>query len=113
MSMEYDGLPIDWPVDYDAPSFHADQFAVSRTGEVVYIIFGEVPPPIVTELNKEKKLEALRERGYVPIKPRVSVVVSSHGYQALTNLLVKSFKRDELEKIAQYVQELLQENRSE
>ena len=105
--MEDEKLPIDWPLDFDVPSLYANQFAVAGSDEVVHITFGEISPPIITERN----IAQFRERDSILVKPKISVVVSQRGYQALVRLLVNSLEKEDLKQIAEHVRERLEEHR--
>jgi hypothetical protein len=98
-------IPTFWPLEHDLPSLPANQFAVSRSEDFIYLVFGELRPLILKEPSEEQVAQ-IREHG-VLIKPVASIAVTPGGYLKLTNLLVNILNTDELAGLAEHIQNIL------
>lgn len=83
-----------WPEVIDLPSLPSNQFSIVRTGDFVYLTFGEFRPPFLRQTNKEQK----NEISY-PIRPHASIVLTSQGHKALVALLLNALAPDDLQEI--------------
>jgi hypothetical protein len=100
-------IPAVWPIEDDLPSLPANQFAIAKAGDFVYLTFGEVRP-FVLQNPSEEQVKRLREQG-VPIKLQASIVLANDGHNALTRLLVNALELKDLEELAEHVQDLIQQ----
>ena len=106
--MNEEGLiPAFWPIEHDLPSLPANNFAIARAGDFVYLTFGEVRPFIVQNPSEEQ-VKRLRKEG-VPIKLQASIVLANDGHKALTHLLVNALELEDLKELADHIQGLIQE----
>jgi hypothetical protein len=103
---EEGSIPALWPIEPGLPSMPANNFAIAKAGDFVYLTFGEVRPLILQNFSEEQ-MKQLREEG-VPIKLQASIVLANDGYNALTHLLVNALEPKDLEKLAEHIQELIQ-----
>lgn len=104
-------IPVVWPLEIDLPSLPANNFAIGKAGDFVYVTFGELRPLIARNVSEEKA-EQLRESG-IAIKPLASVVLAADGHKVLTHLLVSALETDDLEELAVHIQKTLQERQEQ
>lgn len=83
-----------WPEVIDLPSLPSNQFSIVRTGDFVYLTFGEFRPPLLGQANEEQKREAKH-----PIKIHASLVLTSQGHKALAALLLNALAPEDRQEI--------------
>jgi hypothetical protein len=104
---EEGAIPAFWPIERDLPSLPANNFAIAKAGDFVYLTFGEVRP-LIFQNPPEDQVKRLREEG-VPIKLQASIVLANDGHRALTHLLVNALGSEDLKELAEHVQNLIQQ----
>jgi hypothetical protein len=104
---EEGAIPALWPIEHDLPSVPANQFAIAKAGDFVYLAFGEVRP-FILQNPSEERVKQLHEEG-VPIKVQASIVLANDGHRALTHLLANALGLEDLKELAEHVQNLIQQ----
>ena len=94
-SVETQQQSASWP-EHNLPSLPANNFAVGKVGDFVYLTFGELRP---------------FSAGTPAIRPVGSMVLGTDGHKALTHLLAKALETEDLKELAAFIAETLQERR--
>ncbi|NHZ71609.1 MAG: DUF3467 domain-containing protein [Aquificales bacterium] len=78
-------IPLSWPDVKDAPTIYANELFVTHSGNEFYLVFGEVPPLMVTA--KEELPD------FVEVNPVLKVAVSPGNMLRFAEVIDKNVKK--------------------
>lgn len=82
-------IPLRWPENVNLPTIYANQLFISHVGPEFFLIFGEVTPPLWTEVSP-KKVDAL---GSLEVKPVAKIAVSQEAMPAIAKVIQENVEQ--------------------